>query len=197
MISLELVTLMLVVVGILIVAVTYISLRRLTKEEVENTHKFNEEEFEQLSDELNGMALDIYKELDDKYKEILVIYNLIEKKHQEIKNSKLKEDIDFKSIVQLQKHEIKNKNYETMKIKAINNHIPSKEPTNNTNSDVLALKILNQNIKSEQSTRLNSKQEDVKRLLDRGFNVEQIAKEMNIGVGEVQLIKELLKVKHE
>ncbi len=198
MINLELVTLVLVVMGLLIVAVTFVSLKRQNRSEVEQTIQFNEHEFERLSEELNDTALDIYKELDDKYKEILVIYNLIEKKHQEIKNTKVNVDQDFQNIIEAKKHEIKNKNYETMKIKAVSNHIPSRQPTpEKFNTDVVALKVLNQNIKAEKSKGLTSKQEEVNRLLSRGFNVEQIAKEMNIGVGEVQLIKELLKVKHE
>ncbi len=198
MISLEIVTITLVVIGLLIVAVTFVSLKKQNRSEVEQTNEFNEKEFERFTDELNDTALDIYKELDDKYKEILVIYELVEKKHQEIKNTKVNVNQDFQNIIDVKKHEIKNKNYETMKVRAVNNHINSKQPTLDKNSgDAVALKILNENIKTEKSSGLTTKQEEVKRLLGRGFTFEQIAKEMNIGVGEVQLIKELLKVKHE
>ncbi len=201
MISLEFVTITLLVVGVLIVAVTYISLKKAINSKEYIGSKFSNDDFEQFSEELNQTAEDIYKELDDKYKEILVIYNLIEKKHQELKNNKTTyQDFDLVSqnFGNIKKHEIKNKNYETMKIKAVNNHLRAKEPLiENNNSDIVALKVLNDKIKSEKSKILPSKHEDVKILLDRGFNVEQIAKELSIGVGEVQLIKELLKVKNE
>ncbi len=64
--------------------------------------------------------------------------------------------------------------------------------------DNLALKVLNKNLATEsKETKKPTKHRDVEALLKKGFTLEQIAKELNIGIGEVQLIAELMKVKNE
>lgn len=196
MISMELVTIILTIIGIVIIGITYVFI----KEEKNTLSNFNDSEFEQYSNELNQTASDIYEELDEKYKEILVIYNLIEKKHSEIKNL---QQTDVESKFDLQDYQQKNNVKQKTKInyvykRAKNNGNYSENVFEKSKTKNHAVDILNSDIKSDESKSVfPSKKEDVNLLLSRGFTVEQIAKELNIGVGEVQLIKELIKVKNE
>lgn len=193
MISMELVTIIMTIIGIVIIGVTYVFI----KNEKVHQSNLNEVDFERYYNELNNTAMDIYKELDDKYKEILVIYDIIEKKHNDIKTkSASMPDITF-DLDNLVRDTTRNKKDK----KSINNLVsPYKDSMKKVdteyNDENIALDILNIDIKKNKAAFV-SKEEDVRFLLSQGFKMDRIAKELNIGIGEVQLIKELFKVKNE
>lgn len=198
MISLELLAIILMITGMVILGTTFILMKNSDK----NTDmSLQELEFEKYQDELNETAISIYKELDEKYNEALVIYDIIEKKYSDLKsnNNSNSNFTEYSQPTQSTKYEIKNKNYETIKMQVITDDISREygKKLETENPDNVAIKLLNDNILKENNNKQHTKQDEVRILLSKGFTTEQIAKELNIGIGEVQLIKELSKVKNE
>ncbi len=207
MISLEMVTLITLVIGILLVGITFLIIQ---KNQNGITETLDETVFDKYNDELNDTAIAIYDELNTKYQEMLVVYELVDKKMHEFqsqpraqKQSSTTEKVENNEKVEPHaKYEIKNKNYATLKMQAINssyiNKNVKKAPTQT--QDNVAMKVLSTELEQEINSSYspsNSKQEDVRILLKKGFSPESIGKDLGIGIGEVKFIAELLKVKHE
>ncbi len=224
--TLEIVTLLMIITGTVIIGFTYINIKKENAKNLSSQMNINEAGFEEYQNELNETALDIYKELDNKYQEILVIYEIIEKKYSEIKNSSknnfsnnfnksVNENANFthvytneqvsKVVTELpQQKRIQNDVSSGLNYRN-NTKIKSDLEVFNTNEDSkpdisddnLAVKLLDEQLKEEKASNKQNKHSDVIELLKLGFNEEQIARELNIGTGEVLFVKELLKVKNE
>ncbi len=224
--TLEILTLVMVIIGIFIVGFTYVNIKKENAKNITKQMDINEAGFDEYHNELNETALDIYKELDDKYREILVIYDLIEKKHTEIKqsnnfvnkfNATVEDDVNIISSNSRGNNGYKNQGFEDArnemdkmvvnqsqrKVESTQNNLSVFKKSNagsNQQSEIdenLAMKLLDEQIKDEIANNKQSKHSDVIELLEKGFSVEQIARELNIGIGEVMLVEQLLKVKNE
>ena len=107
--------------------------------------------------ELNNFSSFVKSELDNKYKELLFLYQLIEEKNQDLSNT--------------------NANTSNKKSK---DSIDENSKTN----DLEALQVLN-----------NKNYDNIIKLHKEGKDISTIAKELNIGKGEVQLILGLAKMR--
>ncbi len=231
--TLEILTLVMIIVGTSIIGVTFFKIKSENSKNIANQMNINEAGFEEYHTELNETALGIYKELDDKYREILVIYDLIEKKHNDIRNTENSINISannsdnskfakkFDSTVDASVKGSSNHQFAEAKVemdklainqnrniydssKGIQNNLEvfkSSKSVNHEqvvdNEDNLAMKLLDEQLKDEELNNKQSKHSDVVELLNKGFSVSQIARELNISTGEVMLVKELQKVKNE
>lgn len=115
-------------------------------------------EADKMLQELNHFSSYIKEELDNKYKELLFIYQLIDEKGKELSNDK----------IQL----VSEKNDKNSSDKDNNDH------------DLEALQILN-----------NKNYDQIIKLYKEGNDISSIAKKLNIGKGEVQLILGLAKMR--
>ncbi len=221
--TLEILTLLMIITGTVIIGITYYNIKKENAINVSTQKNINEAGFEEYHTELNETALDIYKELDNKYQEILVIYELIEKKYGEIKNNSNKNDFvnslnksiteSYNNNTNINERNTQNKlevfqqnvyeiseNVNTKK-NLTKDHdfsqVAKSNELNQKNDENLAMKLLDEQLKEEKATNKQSKHSDVVELIEKGFSVEQIARELNIGTGEVLLVKELTKVKNE
>ncbi len=230
--TLEIVTLLMIITGSVIIGITYYNIKKENAKNVSIQMNINEAGFDEYHNELNETALDIYKELDNKYQEILVIYELIEKKYTEVKNgsknnfvNNFNESVGAGSNLNNVQNSLQNsqnntgltqydyiqENTKNLKhnTKPVTNYVdftqPKKEANQNRDHNIdhnfdddnLAMRLLNEQLKEEKANNKNNRHSDVIELLNKGFNVEQIARELSIGTGEVLFVKELLKVKNE
>ncbi len=221
--TLEILTLLMIVTGTVIIGITYFNIKKENKKNVSHQMNINEAGFEEYHIELNETALDIYKELDNKYQEILVIYELIEKKYGEIKNSTKKNfSSDFNKSVSGASYldntynnkvneesleqifaqnslnsELNNKSRKKPELSVFKQSSNGKDRNVNIVDDNLAVRLLDEQLKEEKVNNKQNRHSDVIELLNKGLGVEQIARELNIGTGEVLFVKELLKVKNE
>ncbi len=218
--TLEILTLLTIIAGTVIIGLTYFNIKKDNAKHVTNQMNINEAGFEEYHNELNETALDIYKELDDKYREILVIYDLIDKKHNEMKNNfnfnannnsfnndftkTVNDYFGTNSSVGIKSKGRIERQTATTTQTSIKNNLDVFKNTKNDNEnynfseeDNLAMKLLDEQLKDEKANNKQNKHSDVIELLNKGFSVEQIARELNIGTGEVILVSELLKVKNE
>lgn len=115
-------------------------------------------EADKMLQELNHFSSYIKEELDNKYKELLFVYQLIDEKGKELSNDK----------IQL----VSEKNDKNSSDKDNNAH------------DLEALQILN-----------NKNYDQIIKLYKEGNDISSIAKKLNIGKGEVQLILGLAKMR--
>lgn len=126
----------------------------------------------EYNDEFNELAVSVFKELDEKYQEALVLYELIESKREEIVKKEQKDifveivaDVaDTSDVVKIDNVEQQGSNIE----KRNKNQVFEKKMT--------------------------KKAQDIIKLYDNGLSVEEVAKQMNIGKGEVQLVVNLREV---
>lgn len=130
-------------------------------------------------EELSRLSQNIFDEMSAKYKELLYLYSLIERKQSStelpdkpVLNKEVeREDFNFFKATQ-----------ETSKN---NNHNPLKTDKN-TKEDYSFMSLYN-------ST--NPKHNEIKNLYKNGMSVAEIARNLNLGQGEVSLVLELGKAR--
>jgi hypothetical protein len=125
--------------------------------DLENKLETQINEADNMLQELNNFSSFVKSELDNKYKELLFLYQLIEEKNQDLSNT--------------------NANTSNKKSKY------SIDENSKTN-DLEALQVLN-----------NKNYDNIIKLHKEGKDISTIAKELNIGKGEVQLILGLAKMR--
>lgn len=129
------------------------------------------EEANKFSEDLNKLATDIFEELDNKHQELMVIYKLIQEKSQNSENIKVESTNNM----------IDNTN-EVIKVNNIENEKEFKINIENNLGD---------NFES------NTKKDEIMSLRRQGLSIEDIAKKLDLGKGEVQLIIDFGEVIHE
>ncbi len=174
MVEIQIFLTLIFVVGIVIVGLSFITLLKLKndREQKYAEPKTIEDVYEAVnkglndintsSEEFNQLVIHIFKEFDEKYQELMVLYDLINKKAEEINK------IDKKMVFD---NEVINNNINSNEELYIDNKIENNKSENNT------IKI-----------NVNKKTNDVLTLSNKGLNVDEIAKELNIGKAEVELI---------
>lgn len=139
----------------------------------ESTYKINVEEAKAVQEdlnvaiedadgainELNGLCSNAFDEFEEKYQELLFLYQMIEEKKN---NSSLNIKVD-------------NENTKAEKKSAKEKTVSSKKNEN----------------KTRKSNYANPKLSDILKLQKQGLSIAEIAKELNMGQGEVKLIAEL------
>lgn len=149
-----------VIVGIILIIISLVLNKETKKEEINfNLSEINKKQDELLKvideadnaiEQLNNISKNILEEQQDKYKELLYLYQIIDEKKEEL--SKIWEKTT------------------------------SLELKNDT-SEVLVNKI---NLD-------NPKYVEIIEMYNKGIEIKQIAKQLNLGVGEINLVLELNK----
>jgi len=135
--------------------------------ETANTLKFLESsinEIDKTMDELNETSKHIFEEMEDKYKELLLLYSLIDEKKKEIADLHSVKPTDYKPGATL---------------------ITPEQPKSGPQED-----------KEPPSAALSSPNiRKVRQLQEEGLSLEDTAKKLGIGKGEVKLMLDLGKIK--
>ncbi len=204
-------------IGILITLISILLLKKSSKqfeEDFEDTIKKVEDFADECIDDLNNIenkintsTNGIFAKIDEKHNELLVLYDLITKKQEEINkyeakanqvltNSKPKETIND-IIEQVNDESLgvvfepsNNENTNINSVDVVIDDSTSKIQKNNNNSNS------NSNIQKKPFNTLDSKEntnktEEIVNLSKQGLTTSDIAKKLNMGKGEVQLILEL------
>lgn len=165
-----------VIVGIILVVISLI-LGVKRNEEIEmdqfdsTTEKQNElikviEDADDAIEQLNSVSKSIFEEQEQKYQELLYLYQIIDDKKQELLNV-----FDEVTSVKFERDLSKDLKEEVFKVTDIND-ITDKEDKNISNIS-------------------NSKHGEIIDLYNSGHTVTQIAQQLNIGQGEVSLVIKL------
>lgn len=204
-------------IGILITLISILLLKKSSKqfeEDFEDTIKKVEDFADECIDDLNNIenkintsTNGIFAKIDEKHNELLVLYDLITKKQEEINkyeakanqvltNSKPKETIND-IIEQVNDESLgvvfepsNNENTNINSVDVVIDDSTSKIQKNNNNSNS------NSNIQKKPFNTLDTKEntnktEEIVNLSKQGLTTSDIAKKLNMGKGEVQLILEL------
>lgn len=149
-----------VIVGIILIIISLVLNKETKKEEINfNLSEINKKQDELLKvideadsaiEQLNNISKNILEEQQDKYKELLYLYQIIDEKKEEL--SKI-----WKKTTSL---ELKNDTSEVL--------------VNKINLD-------------------NPKYVEIIEMYNKGIEIKQIAKQLNLGVGEINLVLELNK----
>ena len=129
--------------------------------ETANTLKFLEssiEEIDKTMDDLHETSKHVFEEMESKYKELLLLYSLIEEKKKELADMYSIKPTDYKPGVTL---------------------VPKDPDT----GELPAISLSSPNIRK------------VRQMHQEGISLEDTAKQLGIGKGEVQLMLDLDKIK--
>ncbi len=172
------------------------------------------EDIKDINNKVNHNASDIFEKLDEKYSEFLVLYDLISKKQEQIEKFNIEDKPEFvgmnsnlqeknEVILEISKEEqsdsvvFEPSNKKPLNISSVDIAIDDEvnlnnntfTTSNNTNTNNIQNNDVNRSntVTNEQKPQ-SRKTIDVLNLSKQGLTANEIAKELNIGKGEVQLI---------
>lgn len=180
----------LIFLALIVVALILIVISLVLRKKSKNIEKINLEQFDDIYqkrerliktideaddaiDQLNSLSKDIFEEQEQKYQELLYLYQIIDDKKRELSEIWEKTDPVFDNHIQIEKtadealddiHDTENKDMEDVEQFALNSFSIN-----------------------------NPKYSEIIDLYDRGNTVTDIAKQLDIGQGEVSLILKLKK----
>ncbi len=166
------------IIGLVLMGVAIYLIKKEQKEREELNVRIDEafelvnsalDSFEVQTSDFNSTCEMIFKEIEEKYQELFVIYGLIEE--------------------QKMNNELNKPNEVTLEATQITPEIPTEHPINNIPK--VATQI--DDNKKKDFIYKNKNAEAIFKLYDEGFSVTEIAKKLSIGKGEVQLMLNIRK----